>query len=275
MSKLKTQQSVSKTDMDSVFTAIDFDSSSGGNSYELLDTLYYHIFKHHYEEYKPLFEVAYFNPHIRKDIIRIPRDLLDSIDFEDILLKTFREKLHIINWPCYLAFYASVPDGKPFGIRAFPQTIETQKVTPNSQVKYILYSINTGDGHAVQWLREDLNLKTDSWIIYDDSKLTKGHKMKEIPASRHKMFFFVREDIVSEMIEDGADISVVASEEDIITVAEKSNPSVDSENKLPVEQIDAKVTPLEAIAEDVENVIKLIYESLLKIEDNHDFSYFK
>ena len=27
--------------------------------------------------------------------------------------------------------------------------------------------------------------------------------------------------------------------------------------------------------EDVENVIKLIYESLLKIEDNHDFSYFK
>jgi putative aminopeptidase FrvX len=27
--------------------------------------------------------------------------------------------------------------------------------------------------------------------------------------------------------------------------------------------------------EDVENVIKLIYESLLKIEDNHNFSYFK
>ncbi|MBU3682223.1 MAG: M42 family metallopeptidase, partial [Flavobacterium sp.] len=27
--------------------------------------------------------------------------------------------------------------------------------------------------------------------------------------------------------------------------------------------------------DDVENVIKLIYESLLKIEDNHNFSYFK
>ena len=27
--------------------------------------------------------------------------------------------------------------------------------------------------------------------------------------------------------------------------------------------------------DDVENVIKLIYESLLNIKDNHDFSYFK
>ena len=27
--------------------------------------------------------------------------------------------------------------------------------------------------------------------------------------------------------------------------------------------------------EDVENVIQLIYESLLKLENNHDFSYFK
>jgi putative aminopeptidase FrvX len=27
--------------------------------------------------------------------------------------------------------------------------------------------------------------------------------------------------------------------------------------------------------EDVENVVKLIYESLLKIENNHNFSYFK
>ena len=27
--------------------------------------------------------------------------------------------------------------------------------------------------------------------------------------------------------------------------------------------------------EDVENVIKLIYETLLKIENNHNFSYFK
>jgi putative aminopeptidase FrvX len=27
--------------------------------------------------------------------------------------------------------------------------------------------------------------------------------------------------------------------------------------------------------DDVENVIKLIYESLLKLENNHDFSYFK
>jgi len=27
--------------------------------------------------------------------------------------------------------------------------------------------------------------------------------------------------------------------------------------------------------DDVENVIKMIYESLLKIENNHDFNYFR